>query len=167
MNETTGAMLAGRLAQVLLQSNNKLVTAESCTGGGIACLLTSIAGSSGWFERGFVTYSNEAKQECLGVPRDILDIYGAVSEQTAAAMAEGAISHSHAETSVAVTGIAGPDGGTDEKPTGTVCFAWSQRHGRTRTTQYVFNGDREQVREQSVLMAIQGLLDLVEANDQG
>lgn len=139
-----------------------LVTAESCTGGGIAYAMTGLPGSSEWFERGFVTYSNPAKQEQLGVAHDLITRYGAVSEEVAAAMAQGALQHSHADFSVAVTGIAGPDGGSAEKPVGTVCFGWSSRGGDTRTTRIGFEGDRQQVRELSILTALQGLVDLVE-----
>jgi nicotinamide-nucleotide amidase len=152
-----------RLAAQLLAGNMLLVTAESCTGGGLAEVMTSLPGSSRWFERGFVTYSNVAKQEMLGVSLEILQMYGAVSEQTAVAMAQGALDHSHAHVSVAITGIAGPDGGTESKPVGTVCFAWSRGPGTTVSATTVFKGDRRSIREQSVLMAIQGLLDMVEA----
>ncbi len=163
MDESTTSILAQRLAEVLLLDGGKLVTAESCTGGGISFELTNIPGSSQWFERGFVTYSNDAKRELLAVPDEILEQYGAVSEQTATAMAQGAIANSHADISVAVTGIAGPDGGNKDKPVGTVCFGWSSRGGDTITTNIVFEGDRQQVRQKSVLMAIQGLLDILEA----
>ena len=139
-----------------------LVTAESCTGGGIAYTMTELPGSSGWFERGFVTYSNLAKQEQLGVAHELFARFGAVSEEVAAAMAQGALQHSHADFSVAVTGIAGPDGGTEEKPVGTVCFGWGSRGGVTRTTLIMFDGNRQQVRELSILTALQGLMDLVE-----
>jgi nicotinamide-nucleotide amidase len=161
-SETTALLLAERLGNVLLTARRTLVIAESCTGGGIAWLVTSVPGSSQWFERGIVAYSNAAKQELLGVGHDLLAGYGAVSEQTAAAMAQGALRNSHADLSVAVTGIAGPDGGTETKPVGTVCFAWSRRNGATRTARTWFNGDRRQVREQAVLMAMQGLLDMLE-----
>lgn len=142
-----------------------LVTAESCTGGGIAYAITELPGSSEWFERGFVTYSNPAKQEQLGVPHELIARHGAVSEQVAAAMAVGALQHSHADYSVAVTGIAGPDGGTEEKPVGTVCFGWGQRGAGVRTARIVFDGDRQQVRELSILTALQGLADQVEQSN--
>lgn len=154
--------LSERLGKLLLEQNLKLITAESCTGGGLAEIITRIPGSSNWFERGFVTYSNDAKQELLGVPFDILDSYGAVSEETAVAMAEGALDNSHGDISVSITGIAGPDGGTDDKPVGTVCLAWSRRNVNTYATKIVFKGDRMQVREQACMMALQGLLDFVE-----
>jgi nicotinamide-nucleotide amidase len=162
MDETTALTLTQRLAEAMLRRQFTMVTAESCTGGGIAQVLTSIPGSSQWFDRGFVTYSNAAKQEMLGVPLDLLEKYGAVSEACAVAMAEGAISHSHADIAVSVTGIAGPDGGSREKPVGTVCFGWAQRKLDSVSTQVVFAGDRQQVRQQSILMALQGILDLLE-----
>ena len=152
-----------RLGERLIRQNKMVATAESCTGGGIAYAMTSLSGSSRWFERGFVTYSNRAKIEQLSVADEIITRFGAVSEEVAAAMSIGALNHSHADLSVSVTGIAGPDGGTTEKPTGTVCFGWSRRDGDTRTTRVLFQGNRQQVREQSILMAIQGLLDIVEA----
>ena len=153
--------MAERLGDALLNGRKLLVTAESCTGGGIAWLITSIPGSSQWFDRGIVAYSNAAKQELLAVSHDVLAAYGAVSEQTAAAMAQGALGNSHADISVAVTGIAGPDGGSEEKPVGTVCFGWSLRDGETKTARIVFEGDRQQIRERAILMAINGLLDMV------
>lgn len=159
---STVQVMAERLGQVLLAARQLLVTAESCTGGGIAHAITSIAGSSQWFDRGFITYSNASKQELLSVDRELIDGYGAVSEQTAAAMARGALEHSQADISVAVTGIAGPDGGSADKPVGTVCFAWGRRAGETRTARVVFEGDRQQVRERAVLMAIEGLLEIIE-----
>jgi nicotinamide-nucleotide amidase len=163
MRDTVMMDRVRHLGEALLAHGMLVVTAESCTGGGIARRLTDVPGSSRWFERGFVTYSNDAKREDLGVPAAVLEHFGAVSEETAAAMAEGALTRSHGHVSVAVTGIAGPDGGSEDKPVGTVCFAWSTREGETRTARVVFEGDRAQVREQSELMAIQGLLDLLEA----
>ena len=154
-----------QLSEQLIQQNRMLVTAESCTGGGIAYAITELPGSSDWFERGFVTYSNPAKQEQLGVPHELIARHGAVSEQVAAAMAVGALQHSHADYSVAVTGIAGPDGGTEEKPVGTVCFGWGQRGAEVRTARIVFDGDRQQVRELSILTALQGLADQVEQSN--
>lgn len=151
-----------RLAELLLGHELMVVTAESCTGGGIANAMTAVPGSSRWFERGFVAYSNAAKREDLGVPVETLECYGAVSEATAAAMAEGALHNSHGDISVAVTGIAGPDGGSEEKPVGYVCFAWTVRNQAPRTTHVIFEGGRRAVREQSVAMALQGLIDLLE-----
>lgn len=155
-------LLLERLSASLLSREMMVVVAESCTGGGIAKAMTDLPGSSHWFERGFVTYANVAKTEMLGVSTETLQTHGAVSEQTAIEMAEGALARSHAGISVAVTGIAGPDGGTDQKPVGTVCFAWS--HDRTtRSATAQFSGDRESIRAKSVMMAIQGLLDMLES----
>ncbi len=161
MTNTTSAQ-AEQLAELCLKTSKKLVTAESCTGGGVAEILTRIPGSSGWFERGFVTYSNAAKQELLGVPLETLQQFGAVSEETAAAMVIGAVKNSHAQIGVSITGIAGPDGGTPDKPVGTVCFGWCFAEDNVRTTRIVFDGDRQSVREQSCLLALQGLLDGIE-----
>jgi nicotinamide-nucleotide amidase len=161
-NQAAALALTQQLAEAMLAHKYKLVCAESCTGGGIAQLVTSIPGSSQWFDRGFVTYSNDAKREMLGVSHEVLESFGAVSEECAAAMVEGAINNSHADLALSVTGIAGPDGGSAEKPVGTVCFGWSQRDVETLSTRVVFDGNREQVRQQSMLMAIQGLLDLLE-----
>jgi len=151
--------LANALARDLKVAGHSLATAESCTGGWIAQVLTSIPGSSRWFERGFVTYSNLSKRELLGVRTETLARFGAVSEQTARAMAEGALTHSHADLALAVTGIAGPDGGTPEKPVGTVCLAWAQRQRATHSTTRHFSGDRQEIRRQSVAAAIEGLGD--------
>ncbi|MCG8393780.1 MAG: CinA family protein [Pseudomonadales bacterium] len=151
------ARAAELLAEQLKRQQLMAVTAESCTGGGIAHILTSMAGSSGWFERGFVTYSNEAKQDMLGVSADILESHGAVSEETALAMARGAINHSRGHVSVAVTGIAGPDGGSEDKPVGTVWIAWGQKLGYAEAQCFHFQGDREAVRQQTILEAIRGL----------
>jgi nicotinamide-nucleotide amidase len=140
-----------------------LATAESCTGGWIAEVVTATAGSSDWFERGFVTYSNAAKQELLGVRAETLCSFGAVSEETAGEMALGAIAHSHAEVALAVTGIAGPTGGSEEKPVGTVCFAWCRRGDAPQAATERFCGDREAVRRQSVVHALAGLLRMVRA----
>ncbi len=139
-----------------------LATAESCTGGWVAQAVTAVAGSSDWFERGFVTYSNAAKQEMLGVSAGTLAAHGAVSEQTAREMAAGALAHSRAQVAVAITGIAGPAGGSPEKPVGTVCFAWTQNGGAPVAQTRKFEGDRESVRRQSVIAALQGVLQLLE-----
>lgn len=135
-----------------------MATAESCTGGMIAARCTDLAGSSNWFERGFVTYSNAAKSELIGVPGALIELHGAVSEPVARAMADGALVHAHAQVSVAVTGIAGPAGGTADKPVGTVWFAW--RVGTQLSSERrVFAGDRSAVREATVVHALQGLVD--------
>ncbi|MCE9568912.1 MAG: nicotinamide-nucleotide amidohydrolase family protein [Rhodocyclales bacterium] len=135
-----------------------LATAESCTGGWAAQVITHTAGSSTWFERGFVTYSNEAKLDLLGVAPGTLEQFGAVSPETAAAMAEGALRNSNAMISLAITGIAGPSGGSLGKPVGTVCFAWCRVSQIANTETRVFAGDREAVRRQAVIYALQGLL---------
>lgn len=139
-----------------------LAAAESCTGGWVAQAVTAIGGSSEWFERGFVTYSDAAKQEMLGVSASTLAAHGAVSEDTAREMAAGALAHSRAQVAVAITGIAGPTGGSAEKPLGTVCFAWAINSGAVSTATHRFNGDRESVRRQSVIAALQGVLELLE-----
>lgn len=134
-----------------------LATAESCTGGWVSQAVTSVAGSSDWFERGYVTYSNAAKREALGVPKRILDRNGAVSEQTAREMARGALRKSRAGIALAVTGIAGPGGGVPGKPVGTVCFAWA-RGRKIRSETKRFKGGRGRVRRQSVIHALRGVL---------
>lgn len=146
------------LAQRLLQRQWRLTTAESCTGGMIAAACTDLAGSSQWFERGFVTYSNEAKQELLDVPPALLAAHGAVSEPVARAMVDGALRHAHAEVAVAVTGIAGPGGGSVDKPVGTVWFAW-QVADRCWSECRCFTGDRAAVRQQTLVHALQVLTD--------
>ena len=139
-----------------------LATAESCTGGWVAQAATAIAGSSEWFERGFVTYSNAAKQEMLGVTPATLATHGAVSEQTAREMAAGALLHSRAQLSLAITGVAGPTGGSVEKPVGMVCFAWAGPGATEKSVTKHFNGDRDSVRRQSVIFALQGVLECLE-----
>jgi nicotinamide-nucleotide amidase len=138
-----------------------LTTAESCTGGWVAQAVTAIAGSSDWFERGFVTYSNASKMQMLRVTADTLRTHGAVSEQTAREMAAGALARSRAQVAVAITGIAGPSGGSAEKPVGMVCFAWAKKGDVGSAVTHRFNGDRESVRRQSVIAALQGVLDLL------
>jgi len=139
----------------------KLVTAESCTGGGLAYSITSIPGSSHWFERGLVTYSNRAKEELLGVNSITLSIFGSVSEQTVREMAEGALKKSQAQISLAITGIAGPDGGTRDKPIGTVWIGCTSIQGNTQSWVDIFSGDRQAVREQSITMALQQLIQFL------
>jgi nicotinamide-nucleotide amidase len=153
--------LAERLGQALTSAGLRMVCAESCTGGGLGFAVTSVPGSSRWFERGFIVYSNEAKTEDLEVPVEIVEQHGAVSEATARAMVQGALNRSHADISVAITGIAGPEGGTPEKPVGTVCLAWLRRGGEPQAVLVHLSGDRSAVREQAVLLAIQGLLERV------
>ena len=155
---TSLAALARRVGSRLKARGLKLATAESCTGGWIAQAITSIAGSSEWFERGFVTYSNDSKREMLGVRAATLARHGAVSEATAREMATGALKRSRAQISVAVTGVAGPGGGTRKKPVGMVCFAWAVKKGDAHSAVRRFRGGRESVRRQSVAAALQGLL---------
>ncbi len=150
--------LATQLGVTLLARDWRLAVAESCTGGWVAKVLTDIAGSSAWFERGFVTYSNAAKQELLDVRSATLEAFGAVSEQTAREMAAGALTHSQADVVLAITGIAGPGGGTPEKPVGLVWVAWARRSGALRVAHYYFSGDRAAVRRQAVVAALQGVL---------
>ena len=150
--------LAAEVGALMRANGQRLATAESCTGGWVAQCLTSIAGSSDWFERGFVTYSNEAKQEMLGVSKETLDRHGAVSVATAQAMAEGALHRSHADWAVAITGIAGPGGGSPDKPVGLVCFGWAGPDGCRASDSRCFAGNREQVRAQSVAHALLGVL---------
>ena len=150
-----------QISAQLLTHGWMLATAESCTGGMIAAACTDLAGSSQWFERGFVTYSNAAKTELLGVPTALIAQHGAVSEPVARAMAEGAVAHAHAQVAVAVTGVAGPTGGSADKPVGTVCFGWAVADGRTRTTTQRFDGDRAAVRWQAALFALQGAWDML------
>lgn len=157
---TTLATLVGTR---LKAGGDWLVTAESCTGGWVSEAATAIAGSSAWFERGFVTYSNEAKREMLGVREETLERHGAVSEETAREMAEGALRHSRGTLALSVTGIAGPSGATDGKPVGTVCFAWA-RGGVVVAETRRFEGDRERVRRQSVIRALQGVLELLDGS---
>lgn len=152
--------LAADLAQILLQKSLQLATAESCTGGLIAATCTELPGSSAWFERGFVTYSNDAKTEALGVDAALIATHGAVSEPVARAMALGALNHAHAQVSVAVTGIAGPTGGSRAKPVGTVWFGFVV-HGQLRSETRRFDGDRAAVRAATVQHALQRLVELL------
>ena len=150
--------LAARLGAAALARGTMIATAESCTGGLVAGAITSIAGSSGWFERGFVTYSDLAKEQQLGVASLTIERFGAVSEETAKAMAQGAVRGSAAQWAVAVTGIAGPDGGSPDKPVGTVWFAWAgPDHLQALNRQ--FDGDRAAVRQASVQVALEGLIN--------
>lgn len=158
--ETNLTLLAEQAGAALKQKNLLAVTAESCTGGGVACAITDIAGSSEWFDCGFVAYSNAAKSGMLDVSDALIAQLGAVSEEVAAAMAEGALRNSNGDVAIATTGIAGPTGAVPGKPVGTVCFAWAtKRH--THTERLVFQGDRQAVREQTVAHALQGLLRLL------
>jgi nicotinamide-nucleotide amidase len=162
MTSDTLTALANLVGARLRARGMMLATAESCTGGWVAQAVTAVAGSSQWFERGFVTYSNAAKMDMLQVKANTLQAHGAVSEQTAGEMAAGALAGGGARVAVAVTGIAGPDGGTADKPVGTVCFAWAQTGGKARAETRRFTGDRESVRRQSVIAALQGVLELLD-----
>ncbi len=155
--------LAQQSGNLLKENGLMLVSAESCTGGWIGQAMTAVPGSSIWYERGFITYSNLAKQQMLGVQSETLARYGAVSEQTAREMAQGAIKMSQAQVAVAVTGIAGPDGGSEEKPVGTVCFAWIFNDQSRCSKTYLFRGDREAIRRQSVATSLQGILELLDS----
>jgi len=159
---------AQALAAHLCAAHLRLVTAESCTAGGVAYALTTVSGASHWFERGFVTYTNESKRQMLGVSPVYLRDEGAVSEPVARAMALGALAHSTADVAIAVTGVAGPGGGSAQTPVGTVCFAWAGRQpviaGQlatpwVRTSTVVFEGDRAAVRAQAIVRAMDGLLE--------
>ena len=165
----TAYELAAQLGQVLHAGGNTVCVAESCTGGGIAEAITAISGSSAWFDRGFVTYSYEAKVEMLAVPMSLIVAVGAVSEEVAAAMTKGALVHSKAKFSFAVTGIAGPGGGTAEKPVGTVCFGFNCRQGdsfESETQTQYFAGDRLQVRQQTIVHALTGMTAFVRARTE-
>ena len=154
---------AAVLGRLLKAKGEKLVTAESCTGGGVAEAVTAIAGSSEWFDRGFITYSNEAKIEMLKVSAATLKLHGAVSEDTAREMALGALAASPGTVSVSVTGVAGPGGGSPAKPVGMVCFAWARSgEAMPRSETRRFAGDRQSVRVQSVVHALRGIIDLLD-----
>jgi nicotinamide-nucleotide amidase len=150
--------LAEKLGQRLQVNGKKMATAESCTGGGIAQAITEVPGSSVWFDRGFVTYSNSAKVQMLGVSPQTLEKWGAVSAETATEMAEGALTHSDADVAVAVTGIAGPEGGTSEKPVGTIFIAWAYKNGKSKVVKIQFAGNRQEIRAQTVERAMGGML---------
>lgn len=152
--------LARKIGEALKARGLRLATAESCTGGWAAMALTAIPGSSDWFERGYVTYSNAAKREDLGVAEETLRRHGAVSEEVAREMAAGALERARAQVALAITGIAGPTGGTKDKPVGLVCFAWALGSKMTSQTRR-FDGDRESVRRQSVLHALERVLELL------
>ena len=153
--------LINDIALLLKKKQWQLVTAESCTGGLIASAITEVPGSSQWFERGFVTYSNLSKQEMLGVPQEIIEQFGAVSEQVAAAMAMGALQHSKGHIALSVTGIAGPEGGSIEKPVGTVCFAWAAIGRPVTLLKKQLTGDRKAIRLTACQLALEGIRDLI------
>jgi nicotinamide-nucleotide amidase len=153
--------LASELGDKMLARGWMLATAESCTGGWVGQLVTEIPGSSHWYERGFITYANAAKTEMLGVPPEILETHGAVSEETAVAMAAGALKHSHAQAALAISGIAGPGGGTPQKPVGLVCYGWALADGTRMSSTCRLDGDREEIRSRAVAAALRGLIELV------
>lgn len=150
--------LSEQVASCLLDRQWQLASAESCTGGWLAKCCTDVAGSSAWFERGFVTYSNRAKQELIHVLSTTIEQFGAVSEQVAIEMAQGALAHSDADISVSITGIAGPDGGSNDKPVGTVWFAWATKNRTIISTCHHFYGDRDAVRRQAIKIALEGII---------
>ncbi|QJR10385.1 Nicotinamide-nucleotide amidohydrolase PncC [Usitatibacter rugosus] len=166
MSEDRITALARQVGEVCKLRGRMLVLAESCTGGGLGEAITRIPGSSAWLDRGFITYSNAAKEEQLGVKVETLLTHGAVSEATAREMVLGALRWSRADTAAAVTGIAGPDGGSRDKPVGLVWFAWCVRGGAARVESHQLAGDREAVRRQAVEIALKGLLNALEKTPQ-
>jgi nicotinamide-nucleotide amidase len=154
-------IMAEEVGRQLKQKGEVLALAESCTGGMVACAITNTAGSSAWFDRGFVTYSNLSKVEMLGVSLATLDTLGAVSEQTAQEMALGALQFSQATIAGSVTGIAGPSGGSRQKPVGTICFAWVHKDGQIKRSTQLFRGDRAQIRRQAAEHALLGLMAIL------
>ena len=162
MSESLRA-LAQRTGEALQRAGLMLATAESCTGGGIAAAVTDIPGSSGWLDRGFVVYSNDSKVELLGVDPALLRTEGAVSEAVVRAMTAGALAHSRAHIAVAVSGVAGPGGGSPEKPVGTVCLAWQRRGAAPVAQTMLFHGNRDEVRAHTVHRALEGVLQLLHA----
>jgi nicotinamide-nucleotide amidase len=159
--------LAERVGHALKTNALVLTTAESCTGGWIGEAITMISGSSTWYDRGFITYTNRAKQQMLGVGAATLRDHGAVSEATVLEMAAGALAASSAQIAVAVSGVAGPTGGTPDKPVGTVCIGWARKGDEVRAETCRFDGDREAVRRQSVIRALKGVLEMTAAGNGG
>jgi nicotinamide-nucleotide amidase len=160
MNDALVAALSAELGTLLAARGWRVVTAESCTGGLVAGAITATAGSSGWFDEGYVTYANRAKARLLGVPEALLAQHGAVSEPVALAMAQGALAASGADLAVAITGVAGPAGGTADKPVGMVCFGWVGRNGASRRATHRFDGDRAAIRRAAVVAALEGAIEL-------
>ncbi|KOO02812.1 CinA family protein [Vibrio nereis] len=156
-------LLSEALGQKLKAAGKVLATAESCTGGGVSAAITEIAGSSEWFDRAFVTYSNSAKMEMLGVNVDTLESHGAVSEPVVKEMVLGVLANSQANIAVSISGIAGPGGGSEEKPVGTVCFGWADSNGWLKVATYHLSGDRSQVRQQAVETALKVLCEKLDA----
>ncbi|MGQ9424723.1 CinA family protein [Gilvimarinus sp. F26214L] len=158
--ESPAYLLAAQLGEALRRRGWNVTTAESCTGGGVSFALTSVPGSSGWLEGAYVTYSNRIKTALLGVEERVLETDGAVSEATVRQMAAGALRLSGADLAVSISGIAGPDGGTASKPVGTVWFAWMRAGEEAVVARHVYKGNRDAVREQAIMTALQGLLGL-------
>lgn len=156
--------LCQKLAELLISRQQMMATAESCTGGGIATALTDLAGSSAWFDAGFVTYSNQAKQRMLAVPESVLIEHGAVSQPVVETMVRGAIANSQAQFAVAVSGVAGPGGGSVDKPIGTVWIAWGDATTQ-QSQRFQFSGDRQQVRAQTILAALTALIEFIQSTD--
>jgi len=165
MNDKNLTLVVEQIAELLINRDKQLTVAESCTGGWVAKVLTDLAGSSSWFERGFVTYSNRAKHEMLGVSESTLKTYGAVSEETVSEMAVGALQNSHADFSVSISGIAGPSGGSEDKPVGLVWFAWAHKTEISEeviaSEQKNFDGDRDAIRQQALIFSLTELLNLI------
>ena len=155
--------LSTQIGDLLKAKRYTLALAESCTGGLASATITDIAGSSAWFENGFITYSNAAKQSMLGVSEATLNQYGAVSEQTASEMVSGALNHSQANLAASITGIAGPAGGSADKPVGTVCFAYAIKNQPVTTITHHFTGNRQAIRHQSVIQLLNGLIALIQS----
>lgn len=158
--------LARELGTALCARGWLLATAESCTGGWVGELITALPGCSHWFERGFITYSNFAKTEMLGVTEETLAAHGAVSEETASEMASGALKHSRAQATLAITGIAGPEGGTPQKPVGLVCYGWALADGTLISSTCRLDGDREEIRSRAAAAAMRGLIELLGSGQQ-
>ncbi|WP_424946525.1 CinA family protein [Candidatus Spongiihabitans sp.] len=169
-NANTPAKSVAIIGAKLNRLGRSVTTVESCTGGGIAYALTALAGSSNWFERGYVTYSNTAKSAMVGVSYALLEKYGAVSNEVAEAMAVGGLKHADADYALSVTGIAGPDGGSKDKPVGTVCFGWTGPDNYVQVEKIIFRGNRDDVRSQAIAHSLAGLLRILEnehsANNQ-
>lgn len=158
--------LVALIGKRLNQLGRSVTTVESCTGGGIAQSLTAISGSSNWFERGYITYSNAAKAEMIGVPESLLEKYGAVSNEVAESMALGGLKQANADYALSVTGIAGPDGGSKDKPVGTVCFGWAGADNLIQSEKIILEGDRNAVRYQTIVHSLTGLLKILEHENE-
>jgi nicotinamide-nucleotide amidase len=158
--------LVEKLGKLLTDRHLMLAVAESCTGGLLSATITHKAGASAFYDRGFITYSNDAKTDILGVPKTLIDMNGAVSAQVAEAMARGALRHSNAHLAIAITGIAGPDGGTEKKPVGTIYFGYALRGGSVGSVHYTFTGTRAEIQSQAALTALKDMIDILEREGQ-